>query len=295
MKIGIIGVGGMGSGIAKNLLKTGNEIFAYDKQYKCEKTLNDLGINTTTSLKELQKDASVIFLSLPDTDSVDNTIFGHGGLVSLNFKGTIIDTGTTDPSFTTKAAEQLINHHIKFIDAPVSGLESKALTGELTSMLGSSNEELIELRSLIESYSKTLVVLGGIGQGQLAKMLNNVLYNTACASVAEILAVAVKHDINLDGFYEIVCNSTGNSKAFEIFVPLIRQGIFSPGGEVGAGLSMEKAFKDMLAFKEVTQNEPESVPVTNACFQTYQAALDKGFGDKNKGAMARVWHDWPEA
>jgi 3-hydroxyisobutyrate dehydrogenase-like beta-hydroxyacid dehydrogenase len=294
MKLGIIGIGGMGVGIAKNLLKTGCEVLGYDKKFICKDNIRRLGVFPVTSIDEIQKNCSIVFLSLPDTETVKQTIFGNGGLVELGFKGTIIDTGTTHPIFTVSAAKKLITHKITFIDSPVSGLESKASTGELTSMVGASDKSLGIIKKFIESYSKTVVILNEVGHGQLSKMLNNVLYNISCAAVAEILTVAENNKMNLDGFYEIVCNSTGNSRAFEIFVPLIRQGLFEPGGKIGAGLSLEKAFKDMEAFKNFTQDISSSVPVSNACFETYVAALDKGLGNKNKGAMARVWHEWPE-
>ena len=128
-----------------------------------------------------------------------------------------------------------------------------------------------------------IVYLGEAGNGQLAKTLNNVLFNISCAAMAEILPMAAKMGIAPETFCSIVMNSSGQSYGFDFFAPLILKRYFEPG------YPLTNAYKDMVNLMKVSAEQQIPLPLTSATMHTYQMALALGYGADNKGAMIKVW------
>lgn len=282
--VGFIGLGQMGKRMATNLLRKGYALWVYDIRKEAMDELAGQGAGAAQNLSQLGRRCNRIFLSLPDPSVVEPVIFGDEGLkTGLEAGDIIIDCGTTHPVFTEKTAAILKEKNIEFIDAPVSGTESRAEDGTLTIMVGGHEPAYQTIYPLLEAMGRTIVYVGNSGKGQLAKMINNVLYNISCAAMAEVLPMAAKLGLDPETICSIVRTGTGQSYGFDSFSALALEGNFE------SGYPMISAYKDMATVMELSNQHRLPLPVTSGALQTYQMALAQGLGSENKGAMIKVW------
>ena len=282
--VGFIGLGQMGKKMAINLSKKGYPLWVYDLSKEAMDELVKHGANAADNLSQLGRHCNRMILSLPDPSVVEPVIFGEQGLkASLEAGDIIIDCGTTHPVFTEKTAAVLKEKGIVFLDAPVSGTESRAEEGTLTIMVGGHEPAYQTICPLLEAMGRTIVYVGNSGQGQLAKMINNVLYNISCAAMAEILPMAAKLGLDPEKICSIVRTGTGQSYGFDSFSTLALEGNFE------SGYPMISAYKDMATIMELSNQHRLPLPVTSGTMQTYQMALAQGLGSESKGAMIKVW------
>jgi 3-hydroxyisobutyrate dehydrogenase-like beta-hydroxyacid dehydrogenase len=283
-KIGFIGLGAMGKGMALNILKSGFPMRVFDIDEMAVKALVEAGAVAALNLKDLGTQCDWIILSLPDTEVVQKTIWGENGLhEGLSAGQHVVDCGTTHPMATIEFHKRLEKSAIKFLDAPVSGMEQRAIEGTLTTMAGGALDVFERVKPVLESFSKTVIFMGGAGCGQLAKVINNVFFNISCAAVAELLPLAVKMGLDPQKIIEVAGTGTGQSFGLNFFAPLILKRDFKQG------YPMKKAYKDMSSIMEIMNAYQIPIPVTQAALMTYQMALNQNLGDESKGAMVKVW------
>ncbi|MCK9365309.1 MAG: NAD(P)-dependent oxidoreductase [Syntrophales bacterium] len=285
-KIGFIGLGAMGRGMALNILRKGFPLRVFDVDKQAVQRLVEAGATAAADLQAVAEYADWIILSLPDTEVVRTVLWGEAGLASRLSGGQIvIDCGTTHPLATMDFQKRLAESKIDFVDAPVSGMEQRALEGMLTTMAGGSRDIFDKVKPVLESFSKNVEYMGSAGCGQLAKVINNVFFNISCAAVAELLPLAVKMGLDAEKIVEVAGSGTGQSFALNFFGPLILKRDF------GQGYPMKKAYKDMSSIMEIMNANKIPIPVTQAALTTYQLALNQGLGDESKGAMVKVWEE----
>ncbi len=283
-QIGFIGLGAMGKGMALNILKSGFPLWVFDIDAKAMKVLVDNGATAASNLNELAERCGWIILSLTDTSVVQEIIWGEKGLhETLSVGHHVVDCGTTHPMATIEFHKRFGASGVQFLDAPVSGMEQRALEGTLTTMVGGSRDVFERVKPVLESFSKTVIFMGGPGCGQLAKVINNVFFNISCAAVAELLPLAVKMGLDAEKIIEVAGTGTGQSFALNFFAPLILKREFSQG------YPMKKAYKDMSSIMEIMNAYQIPIPVTQAALTTYQMALNQNLGNEGKGAMVKVW------
>jgi 3-hydroxyisobutyrate dehydrogenase-like beta-hydroxyacid dehydrogenase len=284
--VGFVGLGQMGKWMALNILKKGYSLWVYDLNKEAVDELVRQGARAPLELTDLGNQCDWIVLSLPDTSAVESVIFGSGGLKSTLSAGKIIvDCSTTHPFSARQMAADLNKEGIIFLDAPISGMASRVREGRLTIMVGGKKETYLTIRPLLEAMGKTIVYMGGPGTGQLAKMINNVLFNISCAAMAEMLPMATKMGLDPESICSVVRTSSGQSYGFDFFSPLVLEGNFKPG------YPMKNAYKDMALMMELSNKYQIPLPVASAAMNTYQMALARGLGGENKGAMIKVWEN----
>ncbi len=283
--VGFVGLGQMGKWMARNVLKGGYSLWAYDTRPEAVDDLVRNGARPARDLVELGENCERIILSLPDAGVVEKVLMGPKGLEPTFRKNmTIIDCSTTHSEFARETAAKLKNLGPVFLDAPVSGLAVEARRdGRLTIMVGGEESAFLDVRPLLETMGNKIFYLGASGNGQLAKTLNNVLLNISCAAMAEILPLAVKEGLPPEEFCAIVSGSSGQSYGFDFFTPLVLRRDFGPG------YPMASAYKDMAELMKLSSLRQAPLPVYAAAMQTYQMALALGHGTENKGAMIKVW------
>lgn len=225
-------------------------------------------------------DCQVVFLCLPNGEVVDDVLYGTAGLVAaLSAGAAIVDTSTIEHERTLRLAQRTAERDIDFIDAPVSGMRARAEAGTLTMMCGGRQAAIERLRPLFDSIASTVLFMGGAGSGQLAKLINQLLFDINAAALAEILPVAVKLGLDPEKTGQIVNSGTGRSHASEFFIPNILR------GEFGKGYPMAAAYKDLVSGAEISARNCIPMPLLAAATAIYQAALVAGHGDKDKGGM----------
>ncbi|BEQ16886.1 2-hydroxymethylglutarate dehydrogenase [Desulfoferula mesophila] len=283
-KVGFIGLGQMGKWMALNVLKAGFPLMVHDIRPEAVAELTEQGAEAAGDLGELARSCGQIILSLPDAEVVRSVLLGEQGLEpSLSTGQLIIDCSTTNSLFAQEMAKRLRPKGVTVLDAPISGMQEKVREGRLTIMIGGEEAAYEAARPLLAAMGNHLVYLGGTGNGQLAKTLNNVLFDISCAAMAEILPVAVKMGIPAREFCSLVSRSSGQSYGFDFFAPLTLERNFS------VGYSLDNAYKDMANLLELATLHHIPLPVTSGTMHTYQLAQALGHGAENKGAMIKVW------
>jgi 3-hydroxyisobutyrate dehydrogenase-like beta-hydroxyacid dehydrogenase len=172
-----------------------------------------------------------------------------------------------------------------FLDAPVSGMEARAIDGTLTVMCGGAPEAFERARPLLGLIGNKILYLGPAGSGQLTKLINQLLFDINAAALAEVLPMAVKMGLDPELVGQVVNSGTGRSYASEFFIQRILRGHFADG------YPMSHAYKDLISGAELSANLCIPMPVLAAATATYQAALLRGHGAKDKGGMIRLFEE----
>jgi 3-hydroxyisobutyrate dehydrogenase-like beta-hydroxyacid dehydrogenase len=284
LKLGFIGLGTMGKWMAINLVRGGFSLTVCDLRPEPVAELVGHGAAPAQDPASLAGNVDAVLLSLPETGTVEEVIFGDKGLISSLSPGTIVvDLSTINYLATVEIGERLRARRIIFVDAPVSGMEARAKSGTLTVMAGGEPAAVERIRPVFEKIGNTIVYMGKTGNGQLAKLVNQLFLNISAAALAEILPMAFKLGLDPEDVCSVVKTGTGQTYAFDFFAPLILQNDFKPG------YPLINAYKDMISAADISSRQKIPLPVVHAAMQTYQLALAQGLGGENKGAMIKVW------
>lgn len=283
MKIGFIGLGTMGYGMAMNIHnKCEDELIVYSTNLSKLKSFADIGVTTVSELSDICM-ADVIMLSLPDTVVVKKIVeslkpyFNEGCIV--------VDLSTISYTDTLAMASGLEEKDVFFIDSPVSGMKARADNGTLTTMCGGNIEAFEKVKPYLECFSTKVLYMGKSGNGQLTKLINQLLFDINIAALAEILPMSKKLGLDTQKVGDVINTGTGRSYASEFFIPHILNNSFDNGYPMGS------AYKDLISASEIGFKYAIPMPVLAAASSTYQMALCKGLGNNDKGGMIKVFED----
>jgi 3-hydroxyisobutyrate dehydrogenase len=271
-KIGIIGVGHMGSRMARRVLNAGEAIVGYDRDGE---RLEASGIPSAESIEELVSEADVVLLSLPDSSIIEPVVLGENGLLANSRRGQIVvDLSTASPDSTVRIHEELADRGVEFLDAGISGGAAAAEAGKLTIMAGGSAEALEEVRPVLDHFSSQIFHMGPSGSGHITKLLNNFLNGVSLAATAEVMVAARKAELDLAQFLEVVNNSSGVNFATLNRFPNIVHGDYLEGGLTGKLMAKDiRLYLDYVArIGAPTFNGP-------ACLATFEVTNALGYGD----------------
>jgi len=284
VKVGFIGLGAMGKWMALHVVEAGFPLTVYDINADSVRHLHDNGAIVAENPAVVAENAECVLLSLPDTQVVESVIYGENGLINKLRSGSVlVDLSTINYTNTIRIAEELSAKGIAFIDAPVSGQEVRAKDGSLTIMVGGDPEAIARIHPVLDVIGNNVILMGRSGNGQLTKLVNQLLYNISCAAMAEVLPMAVKLGLDPESVCRVVTTSTGQTYALSFFTPYILKNDFR------SAYPLIKAYKDMVSAAEISSREQIPLPVFHAALQTYQLTLLEGYGMENKGAMIKVW------
>jgi 3-hydroxyisobutyrate dehydrogenase-like beta-hydroxyacid dehydrogenase len=283
-EIGFVGLGAMGKWMALNLIKAGFPLKFFARRKEVIEEVKAQGGQHVSSFQELARESTWIMFCLPDTKTVEEVLFGKEGMAEVLRPGqVIIDCGTIHPLATRKIAASLQGKGVHFLDAPISGMEARAKAGTLTIMAGGEESVFQQVGPALKAIGNTIIYVGASGNGQLMKLINQLMFNIHCAAMAEVLPMAVKMGLDPEQTCQVARTGTAQCFALDNFGPLILDGNFGPG------YPLADAYKDMVNAGEISSAHRIPLPITAAAMVTYQMALDQGLGGENKGAMIKVW------
>ncbi len=197
MKIGVIGLGNMGSGMAATLASKGEQVFGYDLSTQALEAIATKGVTPIHSLEEFTALCNVIILSLPKAEHVEQLCLADNGLLAFGHNGlTIIDTTTSEAEVSRKVAKALQSKGIEFIDAPVSGGPAGAASGTMSMVLGGNEATVNKVMPILEKISTVQVHIGDVGAGNIAKIANNMLCAAHLITNAEVISMAAKAGVD---------------------------------------------------------------------------------------------------
>jgi 3-hydroxyisobutyrate dehydrogenase-like beta-hydroxyacid dehydrogenase len=214
MTIGFVGLGAMGQHMAARLLDAGHELAVFDTRPEAVEPHAARGARACESAAAVAGVADTVLVSLPTPDVVRTVATGDRGLLGGSAMRTFVDLSTTGPPVAAEVAAQLGASGIACLDAPVSGGVAGAKAGSLTIMAAGDAGVFERTRPLLEAIGKNVVHVGDEpGQGQLAKILNNLLSATALAITAEAVALGVRGGLSARTLVDVFTKSSGRNSA----------------------------------------------------------------------------------
>jgi 3-hydroxyisobutyrate dehydrogenase len=270
---GMIGLGNMGSRIARRIHGAGLDVAGYDID---QGQAQGAGVPTVSSVAELVAGVRVVFLSLPDSRVVEAVVYGEDGVLASCERGQIVvDLSTSAPSSTVKIHADLVERGVELVDAGISGGAAAAEQGSLTIMAGGSGDALDEVRPFLETFSTRVYHMGAPGSGHVAKLLNNFLNGISLASTAEVMVAARKAGLDLQRFLEVVNHSSGVNFATLNRFPRIVEGDYLEGG-----LTSNLMAKDIQLYLDLARRLEVTSLAGPSCLGAFHLAAALGYGDQ---------------
>jgi len=282
---GVIGLGSMGLGVARTLLKKGFEVHACDVRPEVTKAFAKEGGIAAQSPEELGSNVPVVIVLVVNADQTNEVLFGKDGAASTLAKGSvIIASSTVAPDFAIDLGKRLAAKGLLLIDAPVSGGAARANKGELSIMGSGSKEAFKKADAVLKAIAIKVYELGNeAGTGSKVKMINQLLAGVHIAASAEAIALAIRAGADPTVVYEVISNSAGSSWMFQNRVPHILDGDYTP-------LSAVNIFvKDLGIVLDSARKMTFPLPLTATAHQQFLAAAGAGFGQEDDSAVVKVY------
>jgi 2-hydroxy-3-oxopropionate reductase len=229
LKLGFIGLGIMGTPMASHLLKAGHTLFVYTRS-SIPEAIAQAGAVACASGKALAQKADIIFLMVPDTPHVADVLFSESGLAAGLTPGkTVIDMSSISPIETKIFAQKINALGCDYLDAPVSGGELGAKNATLSIMVGGDEATFAKIKPLFELMGKNITLVGGNGDGQTAKVANQIIVALNIEAVAEALLFAAKAGADPARVRQALMGGFAASKILEVHGERMVKRTFAPG------------------------------------------------------------------
>jgi 3-hydroxyisobutyrate dehydrogenase len=282
--VGFVGMGVMGSGMAANVLKNGFPVVGYDIDPARNEQMAAKGAVIAEGPAAVARAASKCICMVETTAQAEDVILGPGGLVEgLEAGDIVLCMSTIDPLAVERMHDTLAERGIGMIDAPISGGEPRAISGELSALVGGAPETVEACRPVLEAMSANIFHMGGIGKGLAMKLVNNMLGQTTNVLVAEALVFGAKAGLDPQAMVDVVSTSTGNSATFQARAPRMLSGDFTPGG------TMDISYKDQELETAYAKALGAPVFLASVSQQVYQMGRGAGLNKKDGSALVTLY------
>ncbi|WP_225031467.1 NAD(P)-dependent oxidoreductase [Paraburkholderia sp. XV] len=232
---GFVGVGTMGRPMARRLIEAGHKVIVYDRDEAALAELEAAGAQVAASVREVADSARIVFTSLPTPAIFKQVALGEGGLIDGSAIKVLVDLSTVGSRIEKEVAEGLLVKGIETVDAPVSGGAAGAKKGTLAIMAAGNPVALEEVRGLFDVLGKVFVVGDKAGQGQLLKLLNNMLSSTAFAITSEAFVAGMRGGLDPEVMMSVINAGSGkNGATLDKFPNHVLPGTFDFGFPVGS-------------------------------------------------------------
>ena len=263
MTIGFIGLGNMGGPMAANLLKAGHAVQGFDLMKDAVSRFVDNGGKALGSLQEVASGADVIVTMLPAGKHVKSVYLGKDGLLAAADTGTLfIDSSTIDVETAREVASAAESAGMSMVDAPVSGGVGGAEAGTLTFMVGGSDEAFAKAKPILEDMGKTIVHAGGAGNGQAAKICNNMILGISMIGVSEAFVLAEKLGLDHQKLFDISSTASGQCWSLTTYCPVPGPVPTSPANKnYQAGFTVAMMLKDLNLAQAAAKASDATTPL----------------------------------
>lgn len=279
MKIGFIGLGVMGRPMAAHLITAGHQVFLH-RVKDVSQHLVEAGGKALDSAKAVAEASEVIILMLPDTPDVETVLFGEDGVAPGLFQGKLVmDMSSISPVATKAFASRIADLGASYVDAPVSGGEVGAQAATLTIMVGASEADFARALPLLQLMGKNITRIGGVGDGQTAKLVNQVIVGLTIEAVAEGLSLAKAAGADPVKVREALMGGFASSRILEVHGERMIQETFKPG------FRMRLHRKDIGLALEAANALKLYMPNAANLQQLMNKALAQGLGDHDHSAL----------
>ena len=281
-KLGFIGLGIMGTPMAGHLISAGHEVALHSRS-GVPAVLTDAGGKACANAREVAQQADVIFLIVPDTPHVEAVLFGTDGVAAgLSPGKTVVDMSSISPIATKDFARRINELGCEYLDAPVSGGQVGARNAALSIMVGGSQASFDMVRPLFELMGKNITLVGGNGDGQTAKVANQIIVALNIEAVGEALLFAAKAGADPAKVREALMGGFASSKILEVHGERMIRRTFDPGFRI------ELHQKDLNLALANARELGVALPNTATAQQLFNACVAHGGSGWDHSAMVRA-------
>jgi 3-hydroxyisobutyrate dehydrogenase-like beta-hydroxyacid dehydrogenase len=284
-RVAFLGLGIMGSRMAANLARAGFELTVWNRSAaKAERFCQEhQGVRLASMPAQAAENSEIVITMVVDGPQVAEILLGEQGVVHGASAGTLcMDCSTIGPAATRRIAEELREHGLEMLDAPVTGSSPRAEDGTLTIMAGGSEEAFARAAPLLRAMGELIVHTGPLGHGQMVKLIGNAMAATNAAVVGQALLVAARAGLDLDAFSAVMRASSGSSAMFELKAGPMRRHDYT------TLFKLEHMLKDVALCLEEGESLGAPFPFAALTRELLTAAKGRGHGDDDFAALIEV-------
>jgi len=287
--IGFIGLGNMGLPMAQNLVKSGHVVAGFDLSEYAAERLAVGGGRRANSLLEACANAEIVITMLPAGEQVRDVYLGPQGVLAAAAPRTLlIDSSTIDVDTAREVASAAEARGLPMIDAPVSGGVSGAQAASLTFMVGGPVDAFQRARPVLEKMGKIIVHAGGAGNGQAAKICNNMILGASMIAVSEAFLLAEKLGLEAQKLFEISSKSSGQCWSLTSYCPVPGPVPTSPANrDYKAGFTAAMMLKDLNLAQAAARAARAATPLGAGAAAVYERFVDSGGGSLDFSGIIR--------
>jgi putative dehydrogenase len=287
VNIGIIGLGSMGMGMAKNLIAAGYNVVGFNRSKEKMDIFSDLGGKPAINCAMVGKDADLVFIMVVNAEQANEVIFGKNGLIeTMKPCSTIVLTATIGREAVKEIDEKLKHRDISLLDSPVTGGRKKAESGELTLMVSGAQVPFDASMGVLRTIAKNIYYVGSKpGIGQVTKACLQGLVGCIYTGIFESLVLGVKAGVSAEILYSVIGTSVANTDLFQSSVPAIMDRQFN-----GTGSTIGNTYKDLTLTMDLAEEYGVPVMMTSVAKQIYQAGMVK-FPQEDNQSLIKLLED----
>jgi len=279
-KIGFIGLGNMGGPMAANLIKAGHEVQGFDLSDTAVSAFSEAGGNPVASATAAVSGVDIVVTMLPAGKHVRAVYTGESGILAAADKGTLfIDSSTIDVQSARDVAAEADQAGMPLVDAPVSGGVGGAVAGTLTFMVGGPDAAFERAKPILDVMGKNIVHAGAAGNGQAAKICNNMILGISMIGVSEAFVLAEKLGLDHQKLFDISSTASGQCWSLTTYCPVPGPVPTSPANnDYQAGFTAAMMLKDLKLAQDAASAGGASTPLGAEAAQIYNLYAESGNG-----------------
>lgn len=283
MRLGFIGLGNMGSELARHLLAAGHTLSTFARGERSRAHAKRLGLSVLPSPAEVARASEVVFTMVTAGSDVESIALGPEGIVHGDVPGSIhVDLSTISPTITREVGRRLNERGIAMLDAPVSGGVAGARAASLTFFVGGEKGIFERIRPLLECLGKTIFHMGPLGTGQVTKLANQIALLANLQGAAEALLFAREQGADAAQVREAVMTGFGASRMLDVLGKKMVERDFA------AGIVAALHHKDLGVALELAHDTGLPLPVTAQVMQQLNALMGSGYGEQDTSSLLLV-------
>ncbi|HWH99683.1 MAG TPA: 2-hydroxy-3-oxopropionate reductase [Propionibacteriaceae bacterium] len=284
MKVGFIGLGIMGKPMAHNLIRAGHQLVVSAHNADTAQELAAAGAETAETPRDIAAQVDLVITMLPNSPDVEAVALGADGIIEGAHSGLIfVDMSSIAPFAARQISEKLAEQGIPMLDAPVSGGEPKAIDGTLSVMVGGDRAVFDQVKGVLNDMAASVVFVGEIGAGNIAKLANQVVVALNIAAVSEALVLARKAGVDPQAVVEAIRGGLAGSAVLEAKAPMMLDHNFTPGFRINLHI------KDLVNALETSHGVGAPLPLTAAVLEIMTALQADGHDREDHSGLVQFY------
>ena len=281
--VGFIGLGRMGKPMALNLLRLGTHVVVHSRTKESMTEVTAAGAHPASYAGEVAALADIVFTCLPDEAACELVYLGESGLIEgCRSSNLFVETSTISPSLAQKIAHVVVQKGASYLDAPISGGVGGAQDATLTIMVGGEARDLDRARPFLLQMGKSIHHIGGVGMGEVVKLVNQLLVAVHTQAACEAMMLAIKAGVNPHQVLDVLSTSWGNSAMLNRAGPMIAN------DDYGSAAPMRLIAKDIGLVTNLAWENGVTLSLANESRKVIELAMENGLAETDVAALATL-------